>query len=86
MRATRRWRSASLPPIPATGPLYEVENGKTVINYKPRNKVAVSEWLKSQGRFRHLFRPANQWLVEEIQAKTDELWEQLLKDEANSAD
>ena len=66
-------------------PLYEVENGKTTVTYKPREKLPVSEWLKTQGRFRHLFRPANAQLLAEIQAKIDQEWEQLLKDEACSA-
>ncbi len=65
-------------------PLYEVENGKVTVNYKPRQKLPVTEWLKTQGRFRHLFRPANTGLVEEIQAKVDADWERLLKAEANS--
>jgi pyruvate ferredoxin oxidoreductase beta subunit len=70
-------------------PLYEVENGGdghivTTVTYKPRQKLPVSEWFKAQGRFRHLFRPANAWLLEEIQAKIDQEWEQLLKDEACS--
>ncbi|MHB0856037.1 MAG: thiamine pyrophosphate-dependent enzyme [Anaerolineae bacterium] len=65
-------------------PLYEIENGKTTVNYKPREKLAVSEWFNAQGRFRHLFRPANKGLLDEIQAKIDQEWEQLLKDEANS--
>lgn len=65
-------------------PLYEVENGKTTVNYKPRDKKPVADWLKRQGRFRHLFRPANEWIVEEIQAKVDQEWERLLADEASS--
>jgi pyruvate ferredoxin oxidoreductase beta subunit len=62
-------------------PLYEVENGKTTVNYKPREKLPVADWLKTQGRFRHLFRPANQGLLQEIQDKTDQEWERLLKEE-----
>jgi len=62
-------------------PLYEVENGKTKVNYKPRNKKPVADWFKTQGRFRHLFRPAHQSLLDEIQAKVDEEWERLLKEE-----
>jgi len=64
-------------------PLYEVDHGKTIINYKPRQKLPVTEWLKGQGRFSHLFRPANAQLLEEIQAKVDQEWEQLLREEAN---
>jgi len=66
-------------------PLFEVEDGhKYTVNYKPRSKQPVSDWFKTQGRFRHLFRPANEWLLAEIQDKVDELWERLLKDEAGS--
>lgn len=65
-------------------PLYEVDHGKTIVNYKPREKLPVTEWLKAQGRFRHLFRPAYAGLLQEIQAKVDEEWERLLKEEANS--
>lgn len=66
-------------------PLYEVDKGKTVVTYKPREKQAVADWLKAQGRFSHLFRPANKWLLDEIQAKIDEEWALLLKEEVSSA-
>jgi pyruvate ferredoxin oxidoreductase beta subunit len=65
-------------------PLYEVDHGKTVVTYKPRQKLPVAEWLKGQGRFSHLFRPANAGILEEIQAKVDREWEQLLREEAGS--
>jgi pyruvate ferredoxin oxidoreductase beta subunit len=65
-------------------PLYEVDHGKTVVNYKPREKKPVADWLKVQGRFRHLFRPANASIVEEIQRRIDQEWERLLKEEAAS--
>ncbi len=60
-------------------PLYEVENGKYKLTYKPRQKKPVIEFLKLQGRFRHLLRPGNEALVEEIQKETDRRWETLLK-------
>ncbi|MBM3187647.1 MAG: pyruvate ferredoxin oxidoreductase [Chloroflexi bacterium] len=63
-------------------PLYEGEHGKTTVNYKPRTKLPVSDWFKAQGRFRHLFRPATQYILDEIQAKVDEEWDRLLKEEA----
>ncbi|MCD6415856.1 MAG: pyruvate ferredoxin oxidoreductase [Planctomycetes bacterium] len=63
-------------------PLYEIENGKLTINYKPREKKPVTEWLKSQGRFKHLFQPKNQYLVEEIQQDVDARWRRLLAREA----
>lgn len=59
-------------------PLYEVENGnKYKINYKPKQKLPVTEWLKPQGRFRHLFQEKNAWMIEAIQKKVDEEWEEL---------
>ena len=62
-------------------PVYEIENGKLKINAKPREKKPVEEWLKSQGRFKHLFTPKFEHLVAEIQADVDRKWEQLLKRE-----
>ncbi|MBI4282168.1 MAG: pyruvate ferredoxin oxidoreductase [Chloroflexi bacterium] len=60
-------------------PLYEVNHGTWKLNYKPRNKKPVTEWLKSQGRFSHLLRPENQLVVEEIQDRVDKEWESLLR-------
>jgi pyruvate ferredoxin oxidoreductase beta subunit len=58
-------------------PLYEVENGRYKINYKPKEKKPVLEWLKSQGRFRHLFKEENTWMLEKIQQEVDRDWEEL---------
>ncbi len=60
-------------------PLYEVENGVWRLTYKPKVKKPVTEWLQAQGRFRHLFRPENQYMIERIQQDVDERWERLLK-------
>jgi len=60
-------------------PLFEVEDGVWKVNYKPREKQPIEEWLKTQGRFRHLFQPQNRHVIEEIQAHIDEEWENLLK-------
>lgn len=60
-------------------PLYEVIDGKYIVNYKPKNKVPVRDFLKMQGRFKHLFRPGNEHLIEEVQAEVDKRWEALLK-------
>ncbi|MBM4432239.1 MAG: pyruvate ferredoxin oxidoreductase [Chloroflexi bacterium] len=88
----RGWRYSSEQTIAITKlaadscywPLYEVDQGKTIVTYKPRQKLPVTDWLKSQGRFSHLLRPANASIVEEIQAKVDREWEQLLREEAIS--
>lgn len=60
-------------------PLYEVIDGKYVVNYKPKNKIPVSDYLKTQGRFKHLFNAGNEALLEEIQAEVDKRWAELLK-------
>ncbi len=62
-------------------PLYEVEDGRLKVNVKPRNKKPIREWLESQGRFRHLFSPKNEHLIEQIQQDVDRKWEQLLRRE-----
>ena len=59
-------------------PLYEVVEGKYKLTYKPKEKKPVVEWLKLQRRFAHLFKPENKELLEHIQKKVDERWENLL--------
>ncbi|NLY44018.1 MAG: pyruvate ferredoxin oxidoreductase [Clostridiaceae bacterium] len=59
-------------------PLYEVIDGKYVINYKPKKKLPVEEYLKPQGRFRHLFKKGNEHLIAEIQEEVDRRWNELL--------
>lgn len=60
-------------------PLYEVENGEWKLNYKPRKKLPVIEYLKPQGRFKHLFTDDNKHLIDNIQEDIDKRWEELLK-------
>ncbi|MDI6782866.1 MAG: thiamine pyrophosphate-dependent enzyme [bacterium] len=59
-------------------PLFEVENGKWKLNYKPKEKKPITEWLQMQGRFSHLFKPQNQHIVEKMQAEVDRRWNELL--------
>lgn len=47
-------------------PLYEVVDGKFKFTIKPKELKPVEEWLKPQGRFRHLFKPGNEELIEDI--------------------
>ena len=35
-------------------PLFEVEDGRFTINYRPEKPIAAAEWALSQGRFKHL--------------------------------
>jgi len=60
-------------------PLFEVEKGSWKLNYKPKEKKPLVEWLKLQGRFKHLFREENKPIIEEIQAEVDRKWAELLK-------
>lgn len=60
-------------------PIYEIENGKTKINSIPREKIEVAEFLKKQGRFKHLFKPGNEEVLAQVQATVDAEWEKLLK-------
>ena len=60
-------------------PLYEVVNGVYKITYKPAKKLPIEEFLKPQKRFRHMFKPGNEWMIEQLQKEVDERWEELLK-------
>jgi len=63
-------------------PLYEVVEGVYKVNYKPKEKLPIEEWLKPQGRFRHLFKSeAGKELIAELQAAVDRHWEELLRKE-----
>lgn len=59
-------------------PLFEVINGEWKLNYKPKNKKPIEEFLRPQGRFKHLFESGNKHLIEEIQADIDRRWQELL--------
>ena len=60
-------------------PLYEVENGKYKITYKPAKKLPIEEFLRPQRRFAHMFKEGNEWMIEEFQKEVDKRWEELLK-------
>ncbi len=51
-------------------PLYEVIDGVWHLSYEPKNKRPVEEYLRLQGRFRHMFKPGNEWMIEAAQQKT----------------
>jgi len=60
-------------------PLYEIENEEWKLTYKPKEKTSIEEWLKKQGRFKHLFKPENTHIIGEIQNYIDKEWQNLLK-------
>lgn len=59
-------------------PLFEVEYGVWKLNYEPKKKLPVEDYLKKQGRFKHMFKAGNEWMLEEAQQFVDEKWENLL--------
>ena len=59
-------------------PLYEVVDGKYKINYKPAKKLPIEEFLRPQKRFKHMFKPGNEWMIEEFQKEVDKRWQELL--------
>lgn len=59
-------------------PLYEVVDGEYKVTFRPREKKPVLEWLKRQGRFRHLMIPENEHIINGLQEKVDRDWEELL--------
>ncbi len=61
-------------------PLYEIEDGKYKINYINENPKPIEEFLKTQGRFKHLFKnPDNQHVIGEIQRAVEENVARLVK-------
>lgn len=59
-------------------PLYEVDHGNWILNYEPKKKRPIEEFLRLQGRFKHLFKSGNEHLIGEFQAEVDRRWEALL--------
>jgi pyruvate ferredoxin oxidoreductase beta subunit len=59
-------------------PLYEVKNDNWILNYDPGDKKKpVIEFMKSQKRFKHLFKPENEWVLKRAQEEVDKRWEWL---------
>jgi pyruvate ferredoxin oxidoreductase beta subunit len=58
-------------------PLREYVDGRVIHTKVPRERAPVEDYLKLQGRFRHLFEPErNEPLLAEIQARVDRYWAQ----------
>ena len=61
-------------------PLYEVKNDEWILNYDPgENKKPIIEWIKMQGRYKHLLKPENKWVIEKAQEEIDKRWQWLKK-------
>ena len=56
-------------------PLKEYVDGKVVHTKIPRDRLPVEEYLKTQGRFAHLFSPVrNEAMINEMQQRIDDYW------------
>ena len=44
---------------------------------RENKQVPLEDFLKPQGRFKHLFKPENEALLEEIKQDVDSYWEYL---------
>ena len=60
-------------------PLYEIVDGVYHITYKPAKKLPIEGFLKPQERFKHMFAPGNEWMIQEFQRIVDERWDELLR-------
>jgi pyruvate ferredoxin oxidoreductase beta subunit len=60
-------------------PLFEVIEGEYHLSYEPKKKLPIEDFLRPQGRFKHLFKKENEHLIEEFQKEVDRRWESLLK-------
>lgn len=59
-------------------PLYEIVDGVYNLSYNPKKrKTPIRDWMEQQGRFKHLFTPENEHIIEETQEYVDQEWENL---------
>ncbi|MCE5192224.1 MAG: thiamine pyrophosphate-dependent enzyme [Actinomycetia bacterium] len=58
-------------------PLFEVEDGVWRQTVRVVNRKPIEEFLKPQGRFKHLFAPGNEALLAEMQSDVDHQWDAL---------
>jgi len=59
-------------------PLYEVIDGEWKLSYEPKNKLPITDYLRPQGRFSHMFEKGAEWMLEDAQAFIDKKWAKLL--------
>ncbi|MFQ5651210.1 MAG: thiamine pyrophosphate-dependent enzyme [bacterium] len=61
-------------------PIYEVEKGKTVINYDPDilgRRIPLGDWLKQMGKTRHLLKPKNAEILNTFEKEVERRWSRL---------
>ncbi len=52
----------------------------TKVTFTPKEKLPIADFMKPQGRFKHLFAPENEWLLKKVQEEVDAEWEKLQKE------
>ncbi len=60
-------------------PLYEVREGRYHITYKPKEMKPLTDWLKAQTRFKHLFKDENKYIIDELKIWVTKEWNELIK-------
>lgn len=67
-------------------PLWEAVDGEYTLSVpskaialKPERQKPVKDYLKAQGRFRHLFTPEFEYVINKIQESIDKRWKALLR-------
>lgn len=58
-------------------PMFEVVDGTWTLTYEPKKKLPIEDFLRPQRRFKHLFKPGNEYLIEEFQKETDKNWKEI---------
>ncbi len=59
-------------------PLWEYLDGKYKINWATENPKILEEFLKTQGRFKHLFKPGGEKIIDEMQKEVNDNWRKLI--------
>jgi len=61
-------------------PIYEIENGLTILNYDPdqnQKRIPVEKWLEMMSKEKHLLKPENKLILDEFQNEINFRWERL---------
>ncbi|MBI4295118.1 MAG: pyruvate synthase [Chloroflexi bacterium] len=61
-------------------PVYEVENGKTIISYDPEargKRIPLSQWLGMMGKTRHLLKPEYSETLQASEKEVERRWRRL---------
>ncbi|MHB9004164.1 MAG: thiamine pyrophosphate-dependent enzyme [Coriobacteriia bacterium] len=59
-------------------PLFEVEDGVWRQTVKVPERKPLEDFLKPQGRFKHLFAPGNEELLQKVKDEVDRYWDYIL--------